>query len=153
MDPISQPSAPKKNSACLLYIDDDIEDIEFLKYGLKSADVKVDVIPIHDGVQALSFLRREGMYKDAPRPHLILLDLNMPKKDGREVLADLKADENLKDIPVIIFTSSDSRADIAKTYDTGSNYFLTKPIGLSEYEGVFRVLKRFLPKEDDMQRA
>jgi CheY-like chemotaxis protein len=96
-----------------------------------------------DGVEALAFLRRQGPYTKAPRPDLILLDLNLPRKDGREVLTDIKLDDNLKDIPVVILTSSPEEQDLLRTYSLGANYYLTKPMGLDQLAEVVRAIQNF----------
>jgi CheY-like chemotaxis protein len=91
----------------------------------------------------MAFLRREGPYADAPRPNLILLDLNLPKKDGREVLAEIKADPNLKRIPVVILTTSQAEEDIARTYDLHANCYVTKPVDLDKFLEVVRSIEDF----------
>ena len=102
---------------------------------------RVSVIP--DGVEAMAFLHREGPYADAPRPNLILLDLNLPKKDGREVLAEIKADPDLKRIPVVILTTSRAEEDIARTYDLHANCYITKPVDLDKFLEVVRSIEDF----------
>jgi len=91
----------------------------------------------------MAFLRREGPYADAPRPNLILLDLNLPKKDGREVLAEVKADPDLKRIPVVILTTSQAEEDIARTYDLHANCYVTKPVDLDKFLEVVRSIEDF----------
>jgi chemotaxis family two-component system response regulator Rcp1 len=98
---------------------------------------------VHDGVEALAFVRREGTYYDAPRPDLILLDLNLPRLDGREVLARLKQDEALKTIPTIVLTTSDTEADIVMSYELHANCFLSKPVQLDAFELVVKRLNEF----------
>ena len=108
---------------------------------------------VGDGVEALKFLRREGKYTDAPRPDLILLDLNLPKKDGREVLADIKADESLRRIPVVVLTTSQAEQDILKAYNLHANCYITKPVDLEQFIKVVKSIEDFwltvvkLPKE------
>lgn len=106
------------------------------------------MIGIEDGTQGLRYLRKEGDYADAPTPDVIFLDLNMPRKDGREVLADIKADERLKKIPVVIFTTSDSKFDVSKSYDGGADCFLTKPVGLEECAKIVQVLANLMPLDE-----
>ena len=96
-----------------------------------------------DGVEAMAFLRREGAHADAPRPDLILLDLNLPKMDGREVLAQIKEDDSLKTIPTVILTTSDAEADIAKSYQLQANCYLTKPVQLEEFEALVKSINDF----------
>jgi two-component system, chemotaxis family, response regulator Rcp1 len=94
-------------------------------------------------VEALSFLRKEGIYADALQPELILLDLNLPKKDGREVLAEIKADPNLRRIPVVVLTTSSSEEDILKIYDLHANCYITKPVDLEQFMGVVKSIEDF----------
>ena len=96
-----------------------------------------------DGVEALSFLRREGVHVAAPRPDVILLDLNLPKKDGRQVLAEIKGDVMLKSIPVVILTTSKAEEDIVKTYDLHANCFITKPVDLMQFLSVVKAIEDF----------
>ena len=96
-----------------------------------------------DGVEALAFLRNEGIYIDAPRPQFILLDLNLPKMDGREVLAHIKGDESLKTIPTIILTTSTAEEDIMRSYELQANCYLSKPVQLDEFEGVVKSINDF----------
>jgi CheY-like chemotaxis protein len=98
---------------------------------------------VKDGVEALAFLRREGDFADAPRPDLILLDLNLPKKDGREVLADIKADPTLRRIPVVVLTVSKDEEDILKSYDLYANCYVTKPINMEQFIAVVRSIEDF----------
>jgi CheY-like chemotaxis protein len=98
---------------------------------------------VHDGVEALAFLHREGPYAGRPRPDLILLDLNLPRMDGREVLAAIKRDEDLKRIPVIILTTSDDERDVLKAYNLHANCFITKPIALDRFLAVVRSIEEF----------
>ncbi len=135
---------PKRKS--LLYIDDDFHDIEFLKYFLTSSAVDVDVVGMEDGFEALKYLRNIDPYENAERPDMIFLDLNMPKKDGRDVLRDLKLNPDLKRIPVVIFTSSDSKPDINRCYEEGADYFLTKPVGADGYAPVIKMLQEKFPE-------
>jgi CheY-like chemotaxis protein len=96
-----------------------------------------------DGVEAMAFLRREGRYADAPRPQLILLDLNLPKKDGREVLHEIKGDEDLKRIPVVVLTTSRAEEDILKSYNLHANCYITKPVELEQFLSVVRTIDEF----------
>ena len=99
------------------------------------------VVP--DGVEALAFLRNEGEYADAPRPDLIFLDLNMPRKDGREVLAEIKSDEDLARIPVVILTTSKAEEDIIRSYDLHANCYITKPVDLEQFIKVVTMIEGF----------
>lgn len=98
---------------------------------------------VEDGVEALQFLRREGKYADAPHPDLVLLDLNLPKKDGREVLAEIRADEHLRRIPVVILTNSHGEEDILKAYDLYANCYITKPVDLTQFIKVVKSIGDF----------
>jgi two-component system response regulator len=98
---------------------------------------------VGDGVEAMAFLRREGKYVHATRPDLILLDLNLPKKDGREVLAEVKADEQLRRIPVVVLTTSSAEQDILKTYDLHANCYITKPLNLDQFSAVVKAIEEF----------
>jgi len=117
--------------------------VRLIQEVLKEAKVKNDLHVVYDGVDALAFLRREGKYKDVPRPDMILLDLNLPKKSGHEVLADIKADENLKQIPVVILTVSKNDEDIIKSYNLHANCFITKPMDLNQFLNVVKAIEDF----------
>jgi len=98
---------------------------------------------VNDGVEAMAFLRREGSFAANPRPDLVLLDLNLPRKDGREVLAEIKGDPELKNIPVVIMTTSEAEQDILRSYDLGANCYITKPIDLEQFIRVVRLIEDF----------
>ena len=98
---------------------------------------------IEDGIKALEFLRGVGIYTDAPRPDLVLLDLNLPKKDGREVLAEIKADSDLKSIPVVVLTTSKAEQDIFRAYDLHANCYITKPVNLDQFIEVVKCIEDF----------
>ncbi len=127
----------------ILLVEDNPGDARLTLEALKDGKVlnRVSVVP--DGIEAMAFLRRQGPYADAPRPNLILLDLNLPKKDGREVLAEIKADPGLKRIPVVILTTSQAEEDIAKTYDLHANCYVTKPVDLDKFLEVVRSIEDF----------
>ena len=110
---------------------------------LKEGKILNHVSVVGDGVEALVFLRREDKYANAVRPDLILLDLNLPKKDGREVLAEIKADAGLKKIPVVILTTSAAEQDILKTYDLHANCYITKPVDLEQFIKIVRLIEDF----------
>jgi two-component system, chemotaxis family, response regulator Rcp1 len=118
----------------LLLIEDSPGDVRLTKEALRAADASVDLHVVEDGVAAMAFLTREGVYANAPRPDLILLDLNLPKMDGREVLGHIKKDGNLKTIPTIVLTTSDSEADILISYKLNANCYLSKPGELGGFE-------------------
>ena len=127
----------------ILLAEDNPEHARLTVESFRDAKVKNNITVVEDGVAVLAYLGRQGHYVNAVRPDLILLDLNMPKKDGREVLAEIKTDENLKDIPVLVFTVSSSEKDILSAYNLHANAFITKPIDLHEFNAVVRSLEEF----------
>ena len=126
-----------------LLVEDNPGDVRLMLEALKEGKVLNRVSVVKDGVKAMAFLRREEKYADAPRPDLILLDLNLPGKDGREVLAEIKADENLKRIPVVILTVSQDEEDILRSYDLHANCYITKPVGLDDFISVVKAIEDF----------
>ncbi len=112
---------------------------EALKEGRMSSRLKVVV----DGVEAMAYLRREGSFGDAPRPHLVLLDLNLPRKDGRQVLAEMKADPELRRIPVVVLTTSQAEQDVGRSYDLHANCYITKPVDLDRFISVVRSIEEY----------
>jgi len=114
----------------VLLVEDDPGDVELTQESLLGSKLKINQTVVNDGVEALDYLRKQNGYAKATRPDLILLDLNMPRKDGREVLAELKIDDNLKTIPVVVLTISEADQDILKSYELGCNCYVTKPVGL-----------------------
>ena len=137
----------------ILLVEDNPGDMRLTREALKDGKVLNKLSVVEDGVEAMAFLRREGKYTNAPHPDLILLDLNLPKKDGRQVLAEIKVDQNLKRIPVVILTTSKSEEDILKTYDLHANCYITKPVDLEQFITVVRSVQHFwfsvvkLPRE------
>jgi chemotaxis family two-component system response regulator Rcp1 len=127
----------------MLLVEDNPGDARLAIEALKDAKVNNNLSWVQDGVEAMAFLRREGAYSDVPRPDVILLDLNLPKKDGREVLADVKADEDLRRIPVVILTVSGAEEDIVKTYNLHANCYIRKPIDLDQFIKVVKAIKDF----------
>ena len=127
----------------ILLVEDNPGDVRLTLEVMKDARVRNHVSMVKDGVEALAFLRREGDFADAPRPDLILLDLNLPKKDGREVLADIKADPTLRRIPVVVLTVSKDEEDILKSYDLYANCYVTKPINMEQFIAVVRSIEDF----------
>lgn len=127
----------------MLLIEDNPGDARLAIEALKDAKVHNNLHWVQDGVEAMDFLRRKGNYSDAPRPDVILLDLNLPKKDGREVLADVKADEDLRRIPVVILTISDAEEDVIKTYNLHANCYIRKPIDLDQFVAVVKAIEDF----------
>jgi two-component system, chemotaxis family, response regulator Rcp1 len=127
----------------ILLVEDSIADIELMQEGLKEGKVWHNLHVARDGAEAIEFLQRQGKYLNAPEPDLILLDLNMPKKDGREVLADIKADNHLSHIPVVILTTSQAEQDILRSYQLHANSYITKPVDLARFFEVIKTLEDF----------
>ena len=127
----------------VLLVEDNPGDVRLTKEALKEGKLLNQLTVVGDGVEALSFLRKEGIYADALQPELILLDLNLPKKDGREVLAEIKADPNLRRIPVVVLTTSSSEEDILRIYDLHANCYITKPVDLEQFMGVVKSIEDF----------
>jgi len=136
-------SRASAKTAEILLIEDNLGDIRLIKEAFKEGKVINRVSVVEDGEAAMAFLRREGPYADAPRPDLILLDLNLPKKDGREVLAEIKADDDLKRIPVVILTTSRAEEDILRTYNLHANCYVTKPVDLEQFLAVVRSIEDY----------
>lgn len=127
----------------ILLVEDNPGDVRLTIEALKDAKMKNNLNIVGDGAEAMAFLRREGKYAAAPRPDLILLDLNLPKKDGREVLAEIKGAEDLKRIPVVVLTTSQAEEDILKTYGLHANCYVTKPVDLDQFIRVIKSLESF----------
>ncbi len=127
----------------ILMVEDSPTDVLVTQEALEQAKVRNRLHVVEDGVEAMAFLRKEGQYAQAPRPDLILLDLNLPRKDGREVLADIKADERLKTIPVVILTTSHAEEDILKAYGLHANCYITKPVDFARFIEVVRAIEHF----------
>ena len=127
----------------ILLVEDNPGDVRLTREALKDAKVRNNLHVVDDGVKALQYLRREPGYEDAVRPDLILLDLNLPKMSGREVLQEIKTDPALLQIPVVVLTSSEAEQDIAKAYELHANCFVTKPVDLDRFIQVVRSLEDF----------
>jgi CheY-like chemotaxis protein len=127
----------------ILLVEDDPADVELTRETMANSKVVTNLHVVEDGLEALDFLRREGKYADAPRPDLILLDLNLPRMDGRALLAEMRTDERLKSIPVVVLTTSQAEEDIVKSYRLGANCYITKPVGLAEFARVVHSLEEF----------
>jgi CheY-like chemotaxis protein len=127
----------------ILLVEDNPGDVELTREALENSKVLNKLWVAEDGEAALAFLRREGKYADAARPDLILLDLNLPKIDGREVLAEIKNDEDLKRIPVVVLTTSKAEEDVLKSYNLHANCYITKPIDFSQFSRVVKSIKEF----------
>ena len=127
----------------ILLVEDNLGDARLAREALKDSKIRNALNHVQDGVEALAFLRRQGEYAAAPRPDLILLDLNLPRKDGRQVLAEIKEDPDLKAIPVVILTISKDEEDVLKTYSQHANCYITKPIDLGQFMKVIKAIEDF----------
>ena len=127
----------------IFLVEDNPGDVRLTQEAFKEGKVRNNLSVVEDGLEALAFLRREGKYAGAPRPDLILLDLNLPRKDGRLVLADIKEDPKLRSIPVVILTTSKAEEDIVRTYNLHANCFITKPVDLDQFIRVVRCIEDF----------
>ena len=127
----------------ILLVEDSPSDAELTRAALKEAKVSNQVSHVEDGVEALEFVRRQGKYAQAPRPDLILLDLNLPRKDGREVLEELKAEPDLQLIPVVVLTTSQAEADVLRSYQLHANCYVTKPVNFERFLEVVQSIERF----------
>ncbi|HKP74685.1 MAG TPA: response regulator [Longimicrobiaceae bacterium] len=127
----------------VLLVEDNPGDVRLTREALRDGKVSNHLSVVTDGVEALKFLRRQEPYADAPRPDVVLLDLNLPKKDGREVLQEIKGDPSLRTIPVVILTSSEAERDIAGAYALQANCYITKPVDLDQFITVVRSIEDF----------
>jgi two-component system, chemotaxis family, response regulator Rcp1 len=127
----------------VLLVEDSPGDVRLTQEAFHDADPQIDLRVAVDGVEAMAYLRREGVHSDAARPDFILLDLNLPKMDGREVLAHIKEDDELKTIPTVILTTSDAEADILTSYKLQANCYLSKPVQLEEFESLVKSINDF----------
>jgi len=137
----------------ILLVEDSPSDAQLAIEALQSAKIANHLSHVEDGVEAMQFLRREGPHRDAPRPDLILLDLNLPRKDGREVLEELKEDPQLKQIPVVVLTTSRAEQDVLRSYALHANCYITKPVDFTQFMEVVKSIEHFwlavvtLPRE------
>ena len=127
----------------VLLVEDDPGDVLMTREAFEHHKLRNNLHVVADGVEALQFLRREGEHADAPRPGLVLLDLNLPRKDGREVLAEIKSDESLRSIPVVVLTTSEAEEDILRSYDLHANAYVTKPVDFDRFIDVIRQIDDF----------
>jgi chemotaxis family two-component system response regulator Rcp1 len=127
----------------VLLVEDSPGDVRLTQEAFRDANPSIHLHAVPDGVEAMAFLRHQGAYPDAPRPDLILLDLNLPKMDGREVLAKIKEDGGLKSIPTLILTTSDAEGDVRKSYQLQANCYLTKPMQLDAFENLVKSINDF----------
>jgi chemotaxis family two-component system response regulator Rcp1 len=127
----------------ILLVEDSPSDTELTLEALREAKMRNHLSSVEDGVQALEFLRRQGKFAQAPRPDLIMLDLNLPRKDGREVLAEIKADLSLQAIPVVVLTTSRAEQDVLRAYNLHANCYITKPVDFEQFLEVIRSIESF----------
>lgn len=127
----------------ILMVEDNPGDVRLTREVLRECKLRNNLSVVDDGEAAMEYLRREAGYDDVTRPDLILLDLNLPRKDGREVLAEVKSDPELRRIPVVVLTSSEAEEDIVRSYDLHANCYISKPVGLEEFETVVRTIEDF----------
>jgi two-component system, chemotaxis family, response regulator Rcp1 len=127
----------------ILLVEDNAGDHRLTKEALHEGKVYNNLHWVQDGVEAIDFLKRRGKYASAPRPDIILLDLNLPKKDGREVLSEIKGDDDLRAIPVVILTTSQAEEDVLRSYDLHANCYVTKPVDLEKFIVVVQSIDRF----------
>jgi chemotaxis family two-component system response regulator Rcp1 len=139
----------------VLLVEDSAGDVRLTREAMKDAKVHISLNVAKDGIEAMAILKHEGKYANAPRPDLILLDLNLPRKDGREVLKEIKEDDALKSIPVVILTTSSSKEDVHNSYQLHANCYITKPVALEGFLKVIQSIDNFwlsvvkLPKGPD----
>ncbi len=134
---------PQQKPIEILMVEDSPTDAQLTVEALHAAKVANRLSHVEDGVEAMRYLRRQGPYADAPRPDLILLDLNLPRKDGREVLDELKRDPDLKVIPVVILTTSRSEQDVLRSYQLHANCYITKPVDFTQFMEVVKIIENF----------
>jgi two-component system, chemotaxis family, response regulator Rcp1 len=127
----------------VLLVEDSPGDIRLTQEAFREVNQLVYLHVVNDGVEAMAFLKREGKLAHAPRPDMILLDLNLPRLDGRQVLARIKEDENLRTIPTVILTTSEDQMDILKSYELLANCYLTKPVELNQFENLVKSINEF----------
>jgi CheY-like chemotaxis protein len=140
---MTSPPPPDAKSIDVLLVEDDPGDTLMIREAFEDNKVRNRLTCVTDGVQALEFLRREGNYGGAQRPDLILLDLNLPRKDGREVLAEIKADDSLRSIPVVVLTTSQAEEDVLRSYELHANAYVTKPVDFERSIDVVRQIDNF----------
>ncbi len=137
------PLRPVSDAFDILLVEDNPGDARLAQEALKEGRLSTRLRVVVDGVEAMAYLRREGEFATAPRPHLVLLDLNLPRKDGRQVLAEMKADSDLRRIPVVVLTTSQAEQDILRSYDLHANCYITKPVDLDHFIAVVRAIEEY----------
>ncbi|MDF5708925.1 MAG: response regulator [Nostoc sp. S4] len=127
----------------VLLVEDNPGDAQLTRIALEDSKISIHLNVVEDGVEAMAFLRKQEKYVMAAHPDIVLLDLNLPKKDGREVLAEIKADENLKRIPVVVLTTSQAEEDILKAYNLSANCYITKPVDFDQFVKIVKSIENF----------
>ncbi len=140
---VRNPSDSRGRGVNILLVDDNMADVRLTEEALKRNAITSELNVVMNGEEALAFLYRDGKYVDAPRPDIILLDLNMPKMDGREVLARIKSDDELKRIPVVVLTTSEAEEDIHRAYNLNVNCYITKPVEFDRFVEAIRIVEEF----------
>jgi len=135
--------SPRSHPVEILLVEDCEGDVRLTKEALRDGKIDNNLTWVRDGVEAMAYLRREGEHANAPRPDLVLLDLNMPRKDGREVLAEIKMDESLKTIPVVVLTTSSAEEDVLASYGLHANTYISKPVDFAQFIGVVHRIEDF----------
>jgi CheY-like chemotaxis protein len=137
------PYAPAPTPIEVLLVEDDPGDVLMTQEAFEEHKVRNNLAVVNDGSEAIAYMRREGQYADAPRPDLVLLDLNLPRRDGREVLAEIKNDPDLRQIPVVVLTTSQADEDILRSYQLHANAYVTKPVDFERFISVVRQIDEF----------
>ncbi|MGM0588974.1 MAG: response regulator [Bacteroidota bacterium] len=127
----------------ILLIEDNEADVRLTREGIKEAKINNNLSVVRDGEEAMDYLHKRNGFEDVPRPDLVLLDLNLPKKDGREVLEEIKSSEDLRRLPVVVLTTSEAEKDIVKSYELHANCYVTKPLGLDQFVEVIKAIEDF----------
>lgn len=127
----------------VLLVEDNPGDVQLTRIALEDSKISVNLSVVEDGVEAMAFLRKQEKYADVPHPDIVLLDLNLPKKDGREVLAEIKTDEYLKRIPVVVLTTSQAEEDIVRAYDLAANCYIAKPVDFDQFVRIVKSIENF----------
>ncbi|BAY14591.1 response regulator receiver protein [Nostoc sp. HK-01] len=127
----------------VLLVEDNPGDAELTRIALQDSKISINLNIVEDGVEAMAFLRKQDNYAKKPHPDIVLLDLNLPRKDGREVLAEIKSDDNLKRIPVVVLTTSQSEEDILKAYNLAANCYITKPVDFDQFVKIVQSIENF----------
>jgi CheY-like chemotaxis protein len=144
----------KMRPSDVLLVEDNPSDVYLTQVAFRRSRTESEIHVVEDGIQAMAFLRQELPYANAPRPDLVLLDLNLPRKDGYKVLEEMKADPDLRRIPVIVLTTSTAEADISRCYESHANCYISKPVDFDEFERVIQEIESFwfqcatLPRRD-----